>query len=656
MRTISASLAAAQAVRSPKWSVTCTVAARGTNPDMPALKWSKLTYASGAKPAYPSAGFDTLDGAIHRFKVTATGIWQQTITDPAQADQWRTNLWTNIHGAVATALCAYRHGSTNARLYYIVAGSVYFLRTNDDGGTWLGPVSAYAGGDAAADVCINSAPAGHAIAGAIVGFSTYNSSTGVYAAYFNAGSNVKYADYWRAAGIFCRPDDTSFVYCLVFRQTDRGSARLRVVRFDGNAFSDAHDIDQTQAGLFGINLACYKFCGIPDSNLLIGSVVENAYAGKNYEGVASGFWHDEMLADEPILFPEIEAWSGKNYSYIVRSGGDYYYFGEDHVWRGEAQDAPAETLIPIRYVYDDGRIELEFEQGVQAPCVGQVLTVRRTVSWGGVSGSADLACYVVRAARSRRCTTVLAVDPVGYLGIARCRRPAVLNDGSAPGVATVMRRLGARFGLGIACDDAGLETAAAMPMTLAPSESLLGAAYRVASQSNVWLVPAGDGAFQAEMINPPNSDSREHDDTSHKYPDGEWELIDAQEVSDYRRLAFAYVLGTASTDPEDGGYVGMAAGPVLPNTRPLSYSVTNTRYNTDARVLAAAIREASRQRKLTVDAMIEAPANLALELYDVVEVTEPLLGWTARPYRVRRIRETWDRGLLTHTLWLGDES
>ena len=435
---------------------------------MPALKWSKLTYAGGAKPAYPSAGFDTLGGGIQRFKVTAAGIWQQTVTDPAQAEQWRNNPWTNIHDAVATALCAYRHGPTHARLYYIVAGNVYLLRTNDDGASWLGPLSLYTGGDAAADVCINSAPAGHAITGSIAGFSTYNGSTGVYAAYFNAGSNVKYADYWRAAGIFCRPDDLSFVYCLVFRQTDSGSARLRVVKFDGSAFSDAGDIDQTQAGLFGIKLGCYKFCGIPDSNLLIGSAVENAYAGKNYEGVASGFWHDEMLADEPILFPEIEAWSGKNYSYIVRSGGDYYYFGEDHVWRGEAQSAPAETLNPVRYVYDDGRIELEFEQGVQPPCVGQVLTVRRTVSWGGVSGSADLACYVVRVVRSRRRMTVLAVDPVGFLGIARCRRPAVLNDGSAPGVATVMRRLGARFGRHC-LRRCRIGNRRAMPMTLAPS-------------------------------------------------------------------------------------------------------------------------------------------------------------------------------------------
>ncbi len=170
----------------------------------------------------------------------------------------------------------------------------------------------------------------------------------------------------------------------------------------------------------------------------------------------------------------------------------------------------------------------------------------------------------------------------------------------------------------------------------------------------MWLVPAGDGTFQAEMINPPNSDSGEHDDTPLTYPDGEWELIDAQEVSDYRRLA-AYVLGTASTDPRMAAMWAWRRGRSCLHA-PLSYSLTNTRYNTDARVLAAAAAEANRQNKLAVDAMIEAPVNLALELYDVVEVTEPLLGWDARKFRVRRIREVWDRGLLTHTLWLGDES
>lgn len=672
MRTITAELATAQAVRSPRWGVTVTAGARGTNPDMPALHWRKLTYAGASPPAYPSAGFDTSSGAIQRFKANAAGIWQQTVTNPADANEWRANAWTNIHSDVASAMCAYRHATTSARLYYIAGGNVYYLRTSDDGVSWLARLALYTGGNASSDLCISRAPVGHAVAGNVVGFSTYASGTGVYAAYFNAGSTVKYADYWRAAGVFFRSDDVTHVYCLVFRQTGAGPARLRVVKFDGSAFSGARDIDQTQAGLFGINLACYKFCGIPGSNLLIGSAVESAYTGESYEGVASGFGQGGILgsagvlADEPVIFPEIRAWSLKNYSYIVRSGSDYYYFGEDHVWRGEAMSAPTETLIPVRYVYDDGQIEIEFEQGPGGSpggplgepsrplCVGHTLTVRRTVSWGSVSGYEDLAFSVVRVARSRRGATVLAVDAVGYLGVARCRRPAVLNDGSAAGVAQVLRDLGARCGLGIACDDGNLESAEVMPVTVQPSESLLGAAYRVSSQTDVYLVPAGDGTFTAEMINPPVSDSGEHDDTAHVYPNGEGELIAAEAVSDYRRLAFAYVLGTASTDPEDGGFVGMAAGPVLPNTRPLSYSLTNTRYNTDDRVLAAAGREAERQKKLTVDAVITAPANLALELYDVVKVTEPLLGWNEKAFRVRRIREVWERGRLTQTLYLGD--
>jgi hypothetical protein len=127
----------------------------------------------------------------------------------------------------------------------------------------------------------------------------------------------------------------------------------------------------------------------------------------------------------------------------------------------------------------------------------------------------------------------------------------------------------------------------------------------------------------------------------------------AQEVADVRRLAFAYILGSCSANPEDGAALAMAAGPMLPNTRPIAYSLTNQRYNSAARVAAAASAEAARQHSLAVDAVVEAPANLALELYDVVEVTDAALGWTARRFRVRRIVERWDRGRLLQTLYLG---
>jgi hypothetical protein len=98
----------------------------------------------------------------------------------------------------------------------------------------------------------------------------------------------------------------------------------------------------------------------------------------------------------------------------------------------------------------------------------------------------------------------------------------------------------------------------------------------------------------------------------------------------------------------------MRAGPVVDNTRPLSFSLTNTRYNTADRVANAADAEAERQMQLPITAVIESHANLALEVYDLVELTDARMAWTAQQFRVRRIQEVYDRGHLTHTLFLGD--
>jgi hypothetical protein len=669
MRNITSDLATVQAMRSPKATVSMTVSARGQNAEAPALEWTELVAPPASASGNPAAAVDFPDGSLFRFVAAPANLKYQHITDPTAADQWQNNAWTTAVAATADALAGYRHADAAARVYYIdtATGYVRFIRTIDSGATWLAPLNAYTGGDAAYDLCLNRTPATHALGVTFCfGFTTYTSSgagAGTYAAYFDAGSSLKYADGWRAAGIYMREGDDDYIYCLVFRAPDLGPARLRVVRFDGATFDQPVDIDQTQAGLFGLNLAAYKFCPTPvpaqAGIALLGVALENAYMGGNYEGVAGVFWvpaaaASGLQADEPIMFPDVPSYNDRVYSYIAKSG-DYYYFGETFVYRGAVQSATAQTLHPIRYAYDDHHIELELEQGAPAIAPGQIVTLRRTLSWGATSGCEDVSFYVVRVARSRRGVTLRGVDAVGYLGIARCRRPAVLNDGSATGLAQVMRRLGARFGLTIETDDSGLEAAAVMPMTVQPSESLRGAAYRMTSQANAWLVPKNDGTFAATLINPGTSDSGDYDDTAHDYPDGEWELIDAAEIADYRRLAFAYVLGTYSTDPEDGAYVGMATGPALPNTRPLSYSLTNTRYNTDERVENAALAEAARQVKLAVDAVIEAPANLALELYDMMSVTEPSLSWSAKPFRVRRIREVWEQGRLTQVIYLGEE-
>jgi hypothetical protein len=263
---------------------------------------------------------------------------------------------------------------------------------------------------------------------------------------------------------------------------------------------------------------------------------------------------------------------------------------------------------------------------------------------------------VVRVEQGTATVKVLALDALGWLGVARCRRPAILNDGSAGGVARVMRRLGARFGIPVQVDNAALESGPVLPLTLAPAESLRSAAYRAGSQTEFYLVPSADGSFGLTLITPGTSDGGGYLDTPQVYgaPPSQQPVAQAGTVADYRRLAFAYVLGSQSTDPEDGAVVAMAAGPVLDNTRPLSYSLTNMRYNTWPRVQAAANAEAARQRTLPVTAWIDSQANLALELYDIVEVTEPRLGWAAQRFRVREIVEKYARGRLTQKVMLGE--
>ena len=54
--------------------------------------------------------------------------------------------------------------------------------------------------------------------------------------------------------------------------------------------------------------------------------------------------------------------------------------------------------------------------------------------------------------------------------------------------------------------------------------------------------------------------------------------------------------------------------------------------------------------------MITIPADLSLELYDMVEITAEHLTWTDEPFRVRRIREDYDRGRLVQTLYCGKDN
>lgn len=658
-RTLSADLITAQAVRSPKATVTATVANRGLSPNLPAVNWAEVTAPTGTAPLYTSAGvYFSSPNIIQRFKGLNGAIQIQTMDlDSPSADDWHpTTGFSAWKSAYNQAMHIAKRAPTRARFFWTnTSGDIKYSDTGDSGSTWGSNRTYYSGSDAYVDL-VAAGCEGHNIGNYICGFTT--DTAGTYAAYFGEGANgatpVKYQNNWRAGGIYVDPDDDTYVYCLVFKPDGFGTARIRVLRFDGTTYDEVTNIDQTQAGLLGLDLAACKYFRLnsTDTNFA-GSIMETAYGGGIYEGVASVFDDAKsFVTDEPIMFPTVDTYNDRIYSTIVEAGDDLYYFNNVSVYKGTAPTATAETIRPITYTYADNHIELTAGQDCPTVYPGQLLTVRRTLTWNTTTGYEELMFLVTSYRKRKHLTTITGVDALGYLGLMRCRRPYIAAT-SDVGLTLLMRRLAGRVGVPVSSDHSSIDSLAVLTMTLQPSETLLGAAYRATSQANAWLVPDNTPAFELTLITPGTSTSGDYDDTAHTYPDGEWELIDAEEIVDSQHLAFSYVLGTYSTDPEDGAYVAMAEGPVVGNTHPIPYSITNTRYNTDTRADAAAAAEATRQEYLPIHAVVEIPADLSLELYDVVEVTADHLSWTAEEFRVRRILERWDRGRLTQTVFLG---
>ncbi|KKN37799.1 hypothetical protein LCGC14_0759740 [marine sediment metagenome] len=661
MRQISADLTTVQALRSPKAAITITVANRGLAPPIGSLAWT-VYRTPGAKPVLARGGaFFASDNTLLILQGDNNSLTYHHFTDPTYAPQWNTINWTEAVAEDANSIHAINHATNKIRVYFTnsATGNVRrFDITNTAGSISIGGVSTTYSLTAAADMIYTRHPSGshNLFPFDIRAYSDYVG--GVWSAYLHGN---KYADNWRAAGIISDPDDLDNIYLLVFRAADHGPSRFRIVKWNGSSFSDPHDIDQSQGGLFGLSLYGLKlFTRTARDNNYFGLALETAYMGGVYEGLTALWQQDsEFVMDEPLIpFPDQNHYNDQIYNALTYNPADqnWYYHGQGFAYRGQPQTATGDTLTPSHYIYDNHHITITLPASTPAIQIGQILTVKRTLSWGAATGNEDLAFYVTSVHAGKRHTIIDAVDAVGYLGISRQHRPFVANDGSVAGLSTLMRRLCARCGLDLAIDDSGLDTAAVIPMTIQPSESLLGAAYRARNQANAWLVPANNGTFALTLINPGTSDSGDYDDSAHTYPDGQWTLIDAAAITDLPALGFAYVLGTYSTDPEDGSYVAMAAGPSTPNARPIPYSVTNTRYNSDTRVANAADTEADRQKKLNIDALIEAPANLALEIYDIVQITDSDRGWSAQPFRVRNIIETWDHGRLTQTLHLGTES
>ena len=666
MRQISAGLAAAQLVRSPRCRVTCTVEARGQNPDAPALAWAELVSNVGQSVFRPTTAVGLANGNILKFVANVGNLQMYTISNPHLAVSWGGVTPVTLVAGTMLSVAAVRAPNTaTIRLFFINSSNdVQLIQSLDNGATWSAPSTVYAGGDAVLDMCV-AFVSGATDGPWIFGFSVFGG--GQYTprfGYLDGASWVTHAYEvdWRAAGINAASTPTTAARVMVFRARGKGPSRIRRMNKTGAVYSAADDIDQTQAGQFGLEISYARYFHLPEAGACLGVVGEGALGAGIHLGVG-GVWlltGVAICADEPIMLPSVAAVNSQPYACLCSVGADVYLVGDIAVWRGAAQTATDETLTPSRYKYDDHALEIEFEGDLPRLYVGQILVVTRAISWGADSGSESFRAIIVRVEQARGAngaqTKIYALDALGWLGTARCRRPCVVNDGSALGVYEVMVHLAARVGLEVLSDNAALASGLVMPFTVMPGESLAGAAFRVGSQAEYYLLPANDGAFRLTMVTPGTSDSGDYADVAHEYGSfpSEQPIARVSVVSDYRILAFSYVLGTYSTDPEDGAALAMARGPVIDNTRPVSYSLTNSRYNTTTRVGAAAKTEAARQHMLPVTATMEGQANLALEVHDRVEVLDAFFGSSTVEYRVRRIDERWERGRLWQVVYLGD--
>lgn len=665
MRTISAGLLAAQGVRSARARAEVAFETRGTAPGLPMVAWEQVV-GNGSQTVYRSAALVARsDGAVLWYKITPTALQVAVVADPTNPTDWSGASFSTIVATGGLAVAALR--ANVLRVWYVNASNnVLYVEATDATGTVFGAaVTVYSGGDATGDLVVADINDGVTSNGRwFFGFSTYDGGTGLYTArfgYYDGSSWVThaYSSGWQAAGIDAYAGASAATpgrhRVLVMRQWGEGPSRVRALDKLGSAYSNAQDVDQTQGGLFGLELNGARYCQM--DGYMAGVVQEGAVSGGHYMGVASVWTQDaDVVADEGVILDGLRTTRGAKLPALVEAAsGDLYLAGDVAVWRGVRMAAPAGTFAVQRYEYADQTLRLELgalEAAGVSP--GMVAVLTRTLSWGSDSGSEVVRAVVMRVERGTARTVIVARDALGLLGSLHCRRPAVLNDGNAAGAAQVMRRLAARMGLRVAVDNAALETAAVMPFTAMPGENLRGASFRVGSQADWYLVPANDGSVGLTMITPGTSDSGDYAAAAQAYGTGQVPVDEAAELAEFRRLAFSYVLGTKSTDPEDGAAVAMAAGVVEPGTRPLSYSLTNMRYNTTARVDAAAATEAARLSTLPEVARLTTTANLAVELYDVVEVTEARMGWTARTFRVRAIDEVYDRGRLRQTLTLGE--
>ena len=357
MRQISSDLQAVQQVRSPRARVTVTVEAQGMNPSVPALAWSEVVGNHGQSVFRPTTAVGLANGNILKFQADASNLRMVTVSNPHLAASWSSLTPTTLVASTMLAVCALRvPESSTVRLWMINSNNnVQYTESSNNGATWGSAVTVYSGGDAVRDLVVSYIDNGTVSNGPwFFGFSTLSGVTYTPRFGYYDGANWvthAYESDWRAAGVDAYGAPTAEHRCLVFKARGVGASKLRVVEKLGGSYSNGRELDQTQAGYFGIELAYYRYCQLPEAGqtgCMLAVVGESAFGAGAHLGVgglitSSDASSTTVLVDEPIIFPAIACVSSQPYACLCRVPSaigtgfdDLYLVGDTVVYRGAA--------------------------------------------------------------------------------------------------------------------------------------------------------------------------------------------------------------------------------------------------------------------------------------------------------------------------------
>ena len=383
-------------------------------------------------------------------------------------------------------------------------------------------------------------------------------------------------------------------------------------------------------------------------------------------GVVQG---DQPVVAEAILWP---GWLGGELIdqagvQPVRIGEDYYLVAADFVARAVLLSAAARALpTPIKYEYrqkivgleqnslqgegSSGRAELTFPAHTVVDA-GEMLLVRRTLEAPSGQGAASLVYLWVVAVESERSEVrVVALDPVGLLGVVRPRvgirfHIRSVNRRLIPLRYTyIVRHLIARAGLPARIDERST-ISQRFTFTIPANENLRSALYRINRVSQYWYYrPDPEAGTMAIQVLP---GPRAADGAGYAYGVGGHPIIRRVDLQSALALGLVVMRGKAvDLRPQLDHDWQAADGPRVGHLRPRPISFEDLDLlNEHARLEFAVAAESEYLRRQKAVVVLQTVANLSLELYDQVSLEGEL-------FQVVSIIEEWNRGRLLHSLEL----